>query len=178
MLRQALEVAARTPVDPSIAVNLSPRQAEQPDLVERILEEVERSDVAPERLCLELTETSLIRARPFLGPALQRLRDSGIRLALDDFGTGYASLGSLRRFPVDILKIDRSFIAGLETSGADRAIVAAVVALAERLGLSTIAEGVETPEQARILTELGCTGLQGFLLARPRSAETLVMEVR
>ena len=101
------------------------------------------------------------------------LKSLGVRVAIDDFGTGYSSLGYLKRFPVDVVKIDRSFVEGLETSPVDAAIVAAVIGLADAVGMTTVAEGVETREQLEQLEAMGCKTVQGFYLARPMPASSM-----
>ena len=121
-------------------------------------------------LRIELTETMLIDATEATLNQLEALRTLGVRLGLDDFGTGYASLSYLRRLPVDFLKIDRSFVAGLGTGSDDAAIVNAIVGLAHALGLQVVAEGVESPAQQRALEEIGCDYGQGWHFGRPRAA--------
>ena len=122
-------------------------------------------------LDLEITETGLLHDVEGASRKLRELRTAGMRVAIDDFGTGYSSLGYLKRFPVDIVKVDRSFVAGIGVNAVDEAIVAAVVTLAHAVGMTTIAEGVETVEQLEHLRELGCHGIQGFYFARPAAAD-------
>jgi EAL domain-containing protein (putative c-di-GMP-specific phosphodiesterase class I) len=129
------------------------------------------SGLDPTMLCLEITESVLMEDAGTSRSALEALREVGVRLAVDDFGTGYSSLLYLRRFPVDILKVDRSFVAGLVESPEDGAIVSGVVGLAHALGLTAVAEGVESPAQEARLIELGCDLAQGYLWSRPLSAE-------
>jgi EAL domain-containing protein (putative c-di-GMP-specific phosphodiesterase class I) len=119
-------------------------------------------------LTLELTESTLIDDAVNAQGLLRALRDLGINLALDDFGTGYSSLTYLRAFPISILKIDKSFVRTIGTEREDTAIVAAVLALAKNLGLSVVAEGVETDEQLAVLVQLQCPYVQGYLFSRPR----------
>ena len=128
---------------------------------------LEATGVAPRRLCLELTESVFMDEIEGAVGQLRDLCSLGVRLAMDDFGTGYSSLSSLRRFPGEFLKIDRSFVAGLQTDPTAPAIVAAVVSLSEALGLSPVAEGVESPDDAQLLQSLGCRFAQGYLYARP-----------
>ena len=149
-----------------VAINASAAEFRAPGFAERLLARMAAFDVAPAMLELEITETA------FLGDcaanvlaALETLRGAGMTIALDDFGTGYSSLSHLRNFPVDTIKIDRSFVAGLGDSAEDRAIVAAVLRLGEALGMTTVAEGVETLAQADYLADHGCTLAQGFLFA-------------
>jgi EAL domain-containing protein (putative c-di-GMP-specific phosphodiesterase class I) len=118
-------------------------------------------------LCLELTESTLIDSSPSTRRAIEELKSLGVALALDDFGTGWSSLAYLRRFPIDVIKVDRSFVAGLGTSDEDAEVVRAVVSLGHALRLSTVAEGVETAEQASYLRDLGCDYGQGYLFGRP-----------
>ena len=156
-----------------MSVNLSARQLNTPGLlsmVERILADF---DLAPWRLCFEITESVLMDDVDLAIPVLSRLRELGVRLAIDDFGTGYSSLGYLRRFPVDIVKLDRAFVAGLGSDSAADAIAAAVINLGHALGMSVIAEGVETEEQLTVLRALRCDRAQGYLWSAPLTAASL-----
>ena len=150
-----------------LSVNLSARQLAGPGMVETVMQTLEVNGLAPRRLCLELTETVFMDEIEGAVGQLRDLCSLGVRLAMDDFGTGYSSLSSLRRFPGEFLKIDRSFVAGLKTDPTAPAIVAAVVSLSEALGLSPVAEGVEVEDDARLLQALGCRFAQGYLFARP-----------
>jgi EAL domain-containing protein (putative c-di-GMP-specific phosphodiesterase class I) len=116
---------------------------------------------------LEITESAILDESPNIIAAIGALTDMGIRFALDDFGTGYSPLSALQRFSIDRLKIDRSFVSGIGNSQNDEALASAIVALAKRLDLHVVAEGVETEGQARILTEIGCDELQGYLFSKP-----------
>ncbi|HEY2812657.1 MAG TPA: PAS domain S-box protein [Acidimicrobiales bacterium] len=159
-----------------VSVNLSGRQLDTPTLIDTVREVIERTGVDPSLLGLEITESVVMRDPVASTVALQALKDLGVRLAVDDFGTGYSSLAYLRRFPVDLLKVDRAFVDGLgpDTGNAeDRAIVAAVVSLAHTLGMQAIAEGVETAEQLAELRALDCDMAQGFLMAKPLTAPAL-----
>ena len=122
---------------------------------------------------LEITERVIMEEPEVVMGTLERLKAIGVRLAIDDFGTGYSSLAYLKRLPVDILKVDRAFVDGLGTCAEDGAIVAAIIGLANTLGLSSVAEGVETEEQFLALRELGCDAAQGFHLAAPLDGEGL-----
>jgi EAL domain-containing protein (putative c-di-GMP-specific phosphodiesterase class I) len=150
-----------------LSVNLSARQLAAPGLVETVMHALESTGLAPRRLCLELTESVFMDEIEGAVGQLRDLCSLGVRLAMDDFGTGYSSLSSLRRFPGEFLKIDRSFVAGLRTDPTAPAIVAAVVSLSEALGLTPVAEGVEGEDEARLLQALGCRFAQGYLYARP-----------
>jgi diguanylate cyclase (GGDEF)-like protein len=154
-----------------MSVNLSSKQFQNPKLVEEIREALDESGLAPSCLKLEITETTVMQDAPVTLTKLNELKELGVRLAIDDFGTGYSSLGYLKRFPVDTLKIDRSFVKGLSPDGGDSAIVRAVVTVAKSLNMDVTAEGVETEGQLAEVTALGCDRAQGFLFARPVSAE-------
>jgi predicted signal transduction protein with EAL and GGDEF domain len=162
----------------SVSVNLSPRQVAHPSLVETVAEALDQSGLEPHRLNLEITETVLLEDSDSALEALRDLKALGVGLVLDDFGTGYSSLGYVKRFPIDVLKIDRSFVDGLGHDAEDDAIVSAVLSMGRALGLDVVAEGVETREQARHLQSLGCTLAQGFLFARPLTPEAVVEHIR
>jgi len=154
-----------------IAINLSTAQFSWFGLAKRILGTLEAAGVPNERLEVEITETVFLgRAAPHVATALQQFHENGIRVALDDFGTGYASLIHLRQFPIDIIKIDRSFVMDVETDGGSAAIVLAVIDLGRSLGMDVVAEGTETSGQADFLREKGCTQAQGNLYATPMAA--------
>ena len=157
----------------TMSVNLSAVQFASPRLAEMVAGVLERCGVEPPTLCLEITETTLVTGAAATSDVLSALQELGVRLAIDDFGTGYSSLGYLRRLPVDQLKVDRSFIEGLGSRDDDRAIVSAVVNMGHSLGLSVLAEGVETDEQLSELRSLGCDLGQGYRFARPRPATEL-----
>ena len=152
---------------PAVSVNLSARQLGRPKLVDDVDQALRESGLDPDRLWLEITESVLMEDADTTVVTLERLRALGVHLSVDDFGTGYSSLAYLRRFPVDALKVDRSFVAGLGEDAEDSAIVEAVVSMAHSLHLSVVAEGVETDEQLARLRELGCELAQGFYFAAP-----------
>ena len=154
-----------------LRVNLSARQFERPDLVDTVAAALRDSGLPAEALCLEITETVLMSDAPAALRTLTALKALGVELAVDDFGIGYSSLAYLKRFPVDTLKIDRSFVEGLGTDPLDLPIVQAVMSLGHTLGLEVVAEGVETPLQEKTLKALGCERAQGFLYARPLRPE-------
>jgi diguanylate cyclase (GGDEF)-like protein/PAS domain S-box-containing protein len=170
--RACAEAAGWTASELSIAVNVSPRQLLQGDFVQLVATVLAQTGLRPERLCLELTESAVIESGPETLATLQGLKRLGVMLAIDDFGTGWSSLGHLRRFPLDVLKLDRSFVTGLGSAPQDASIAAAIISLAHALGLSTVAEGIETAEQLAMLTSLGCDLGQGYLFAKPAPAET------
>jgi diguanylate cyclase (GGDEF)-like protein len=158
---------------PAVSVNLSARDLPRPDLVDAVAGALAESGLDPDRLWLEITESVLMDDADMAVEALGRLRGLGLHLSVDDFGTGYSSLSYLRRFPVDSLKVDRSFVAGLKEDTGDAAIVEAVVSMAHSLHLSVIAEGVETDAQLTRLRGLGCEAAQGYYLAVPVPASAL-----
>jgi EAL domain-containing protein (putative c-di-GMP-specific phosphodiesterase class I) len=154
-------------LDLEMAVNLSARQVLDPALPRVVRKALRDHDLPACTLALEITESDLIEDGESVMKSLTELRALGVRLMLDDFGTGFSSLGYLKRFPVDALKIDRSFVDGLGVDPGDRAIVAAIVAVAQALDLGVIAEGVESDAQADELIALGCSVAQGFRYAQP-----------
>lgn len=157
-----------------IAVNLSPRQFHQPGIVEMIAQALRDYDLPSHLLELEITESSLMRNPEEAALLLGELSQMGFSLSVDDFGTGYSSLGYLKRFPLDALKIDRSFVTDIETNEDSASIAGAVIALAHSLGLKVVAEGVEQVTQMEYLRDLQCDMAQGYLLGRPMPADALV----
>jgi diguanylate cyclase (GGDEF)-like protein/PAS domain S-box-containing protein len=170
VLREACTEAARwaglTPQPLTLSVNLSARQLAQHDLVAMVRRAMAETGTDPSTLCLEITESAVMESGTATTAQLRALKSLGVRLAIDDFGTGFSSLAHLRRFPVDVLKIDGTFVHGLGREPQDASIAAAVISLAHALGLTTVAEGIETAEQLAILTQLGCDRGQGHLFAR------------
>ena len=157
----------------NLSVNLSSRQLADPELpaiVSRILQE---SGLPADKLCLELTETALIEDPQSAERCLAELRALGVRIGVDDFGTGYSSLIYVRRFPVQVLKLDRLFVAGLGESAEDETIAGSVIHLAHELGLEAVAEGVETLDQLHALDSLGCDLAQGFYWSKPLPADEI-----
>ena len=150
-----------------VSLNVSTRQFASEDFVDSVLRTVQEYGIKPQRLELEITESLLMRNIEEVIAALARLRGAGLRISIDDFGTGYSSLGYLKQFPVDTLKIDRSFVKDLHVSSDDAAICAAIIAMARELNLTTVAEGVEVVEQFDFLRRHGCNQIQGFLFSRP-----------
>jgi diguanylate cyclase (GGDEF)-like protein/PAS domain S-box-containing protein len=157
----------------SLAVNLSARELTHPDVVPTVLGAVRRSALDPHRLTIEVTESTAMADRDSGFRALRELSSAGVRIAIDDFGTGYSSLDHLREMPADILKIDRSFVAGMAANSPDSALVAAAIAMGRALEMEVVAEGIETSEQVADLRELGCPLGQGFLFARPLPPEEI-----
>ena len=174
LVRWTDEVPAAATLE--LAVNASGRTLAEADVADRVLAVLREEGLDPRRLLLEVTEGVLIDER--VADRLQQLRSAGVRIALDDFGTGWSSLTYLRRFPVDVLKLDQSFVSGIGDGPGAEAVPAAVLMLASALGLDVIAEGIETPEQAAVLRRLGCRTAQGYLLGRPAPAAELEDIVR
>ncbi len=154
-----------------ISVNVSPRQLADPGLPGKVVEAIEATGIGADRLCLEITESILIGAQQAVDDTIAYLRSLGVRIGLDDFGAGASSLGYLKRFPLDFVKIDRSLIQGLGTNEQDTAIVRATIELAHNLGLTVVAVGVEYEEQLDMLQILGCDRAQGYLFAPPLPPE-------
>jgi diguanylate cyclase (GGDEF)-like protein len=184
VLEDAARVALNWPLPdsgapPQLAVNLSARQVAHPEFPDRLAGVLERTGLPSERLSLEITESVLLEEAEAPMDAVRELKRLGVRLVLDDFGTGYSSLSYLDRLPIDLLKLDRSFIAPLRDDGpATAAIVSGVVMMAEALGMTVLAEGVEEQGQVEKLRALGCDFAQGFMFARPMPAEELAKLLR
>jgi EAL domain-containing protein (putative c-di-GMP-specific phosphodiesterase class I) len=159
--------------DLTMAVNVSARQLSDPGLVNEIATALRQSGLDPGALVLEITESATVEDTEGIITRLEELKGLGVGLAIDDFGTGYSSLSYLRRFPVDQLKVDRSFVAGVATSSEDRAIVASVIDLAHALEISVVAEGVETVDQLGQLCEMECDLAQGFHWPLPADAHAV-----
>jgi EAL domain-containing protein (putative c-di-GMP-specific phosphodiesterase class I) len=155
-----------------MAVNLSARQLRDPQLVDTVRNALRDEGLSRGALCLELTESLLMNNASEAAELLETLRSLDVRLSIDDFGTGYSSLSYLRRFRVDNVKIDRSFVDGIDDDdSSDETLVAAILAMAKALRVATVAEGVETQTQAERLTALGCQTAQGYFFSRPVPAE-------
>ncbi len=157
-----------------VGINVSPRQLRDSGLAGRFREITERAGVDPSCLELEITESALVDDPGVVATVIEQLRRVGFQIALDDFGTGYSSLSFLRRFPIDRLKIDRSFVSGIPSNRADCELTAAVIAMAHNLRLKVVAEGVESKIQAEFLAQQGCDELQGFLLGRAETPDKFV----
>jgi diguanylate cyclase (GGDEF)-like protein/PAS domain S-box-containing protein len=157
--------------DFEIAVNVSARQLQHPEFVGHVEDALSRADLPPELLTLELTENVLVASGERAEQQLLVLKESGVKLALDDFGTGYASLAYLQRLPVDVVKIDRSFTARIDSGADDLALLEGIVGLGKALGLQLVAEGIERDAQQGIVQGLGCHGAQGFFFGRPAAAD-------
>jgi diguanylate cyclase (GGDEF)-like protein/PAS domain S-box-containing protein len=182
VLEEALAQAAAWHALPSdglllrMSVNLSGHQLARPELVDEIRELLEKTGVEPSRLAVEVTETALMADLKTPVDQLHRLQELGVRVMLDDFGTGFSSLTYLRQLPLDAIKLDRSFVSQLDHSAADRQIVGTVIQLSKAMGMSAIAEGVETEAQLTCLRELGCHFAQGYYFARPMTAEQITAQ--
>ncbi|MEA2613834.1 MAG: hypothetical protein QOI52_1793, partial [Chloroflexota bacterium] len=163
------------------AVNLSARQLARPEIVDEVRGILEETQVVPHSLILEITESVMMQDMELSIERLTELKSLGVQLAIDDFGTGYSSLNYVRRFPVDILKVDKSFIDGVSEGGESSALTAAVIELAGILGLKPVAEGIERADQLQRLLELHCDLGQGYFFAKPlpgMDLESLLTERR
>jgi len=156
-----------------VSVNLSARQFRESGLQELVDSTLADTGLNPEALCLEITESNVMQNIENTIRILHDLRTMGVQLSIDDFGTGYSSLNYLKRFPIDTLKIDRSFVKGIPIDRDDTAISTAIVVLAQSMELNVVAEGVETDAQADFLNSLNCHEMQGFLFSKPVPAEVI-----
>ena len=154
-------------------MNVSGRQLDDDKLVEDVRGALQASGLDPTTLTLEITETTLMRDAEATAQRLHMLKELGVRIAIDDFGTGYSSLAYLSQFPVDVLKIDRTFVTGLSDSADSRALAHTLIQLGKTLGLETLAEGIEEQAQLEVLRHEQCDHGQGYLFARPLIAEDI-----
>ena len=168
VLWQACHDAATWPENVAVAVNLSPVQFRSSNLVQTVRSSLDASGLPPQRLELEITESALLKDSDKVLATLHELRDLGVEIALDDFGTGYSSLSYLRSFPFDKIKIDQSFVREMDCRPDCLAIVQSVAQLAQKLGMATTAEGVETLEQLDQVRKAGCTQAQGYYFDQPK----------
>jgi EAL domain-containing protein (putative c-di-GMP-specific phosphodiesterase class I) len=173
VLHEACREIVRWPGSIKLAVNVSPVQFMRDGFSPMVSKVMSETGFAARQLTLEITESLFIQDNNRVRKAIAELRATGLSFALDDFGTGYSSLNYLRNFPIDTIKIDRSFIMGVPQDKEAVAIVQAMIALGKGLGLELIAEGLETPDQIQVLQQLGCQGGQGYGLGRPQSAEEI-----
>jgi predicted signal transduction protein with EAL and GGDEF domain len=173
VVRQACRDAMTWPEHMSVAVNVSPAQFKSDRLVETIISALAGSGLPARRLEVEITEGVLLQENDRTLQTLHRLRELGVRVSMDDFGTGYSSLSYLRSFPFDKIKIDRSFVKDLTSKPDGEAIIRAIAGLGKSLGMTTVAEGVETAEQMQRIRLEGCTDVQGYLISKPVPAEDL-----
>jgi EAL domain-containing protein (putative c-di-GMP-specific phosphodiesterase class I) len=153
-----------------LCVNVSAREIQQPDFVLAVEATLREAGLPADRLSLEITETALLKATPSTVGTLEALRELGVRVVIDDFGTGYFSLSHLRQFPVDILKIASEFVQVPDTDSRTAALAGAIVAMGGSLGIETVAEGIETAEQAARMRDLGCSYGQGYFFSKPIDA--------
>ncbi|MGI9333162.1 MAG: putative bifunctional diguanylate cyclase/phosphodiesterase [Gammaproteobacteria bacterium] len=156
-----------------VSVNVSSTQLRRPEFVDRLVDRVQLSGIDPTRLELEITESQMMESFDDLSAGLRRLRKLGVKIALDDFGTGHSSLERLMNLPLDVLKIDRSFVRDAADDQQARAVLSTIISLGHLLGLIVVAEGVETEAQSKLLASLGCDQLQGFLICRPNTPEAI-----
>lgn len=154
-----------------MAVNISAIQFEHPGFTEQISQLLQRHQVPPHLLELELTEAMAMKKPDFSEQRIRHLHAMGVKLSIDDFGTGYSSLSYLKRFKIDKLKIDREFIADMDNDAGDQAIVTAIIQMARRLSITVLAEGVESARQAELLKRFGCSQIQGYYYSKPLPPE-------
>ncbi|GJD97818.1 putative signaling protein [Methylobacterium iners] len=174
VMRQACRDAVTWPAPLSVAVNVSPAQFKSERLVEMVMSALSASGLPATRLEVEITEGVLLHESEKTLQTLHRLRELGVRVSMDDFGTGYSSLSYLRSFPFDKIKIDRSFVKDLSDKRDGEAIIRAIAGLGKSLGMTTVAEGVETPDQMERIRAEGCTDVQGYLISRPVPASEVL----
>ena len=173
---RAWQIAGLPPM--SISINVSAKQFQDPVFVGLIRASLEESGMDPRHLVLELTETMIMDNPTETASMLEAIKRMGVRVAIDDFGTGYSSLSALKRFPIDELKIDRSFVCNIPDDEDDAAIVSAIILLGHTLGMTVVAEGVETPEQLAFLGSSGCDTYQGYLHGRPVASDEFERRLR
>ncbi|MDP3971973.1 MAG: EAL domain-containing protein, partial [Candidatus Nanopelagicales bacterium] len=166
------------PYDFRVSVNVSPQELADPDLPERVLRALQTYGIAPRRLCIEVTEGGLIGNPQKAYRTMSDLSDLGVSIAVDDFGVGYSSLAYLNSYPVDVLTVDRSIVSAIGTNDRADALVKGIVELGDALGMTTMAEGVETEAQLDCLRETAANGYQGFLRSKPIPAEALTAFMR
>ena len=160
-----------------IAVNISGKQMKHPKFIEMLTTIIQETGVDPKNLELEFTESVLMENMENTIEKFRKLKEMGIQLSIDDFGTGYSSMNYLKHFPVDRIKIDKSFVDGINSNERDSAIIEAMVTIAQSLSLRVVAEGVENSDQLHSLSKLGCDEVQGFYLAMPMQAEELAKKL-
>jgi EAL domain-containing protein (putative c-di-GMP-specific phosphodiesterase class I) len=171
VLHRACREAVTWPANVRVAVNVSAEQLYEPDFVETVVEALSETGLAPQRLELEVTESVFLREGSRAGETLDQILALGVGLSLDDFGTGYSALGYLSKTRFSTIKVDRSFVQGAARGAQESiAIIRAVVAMAESLGMSTTAEGAETEHEVQVIRELGCKKIQGYFYGRPMTA--------
>ncbi|WP_206240573.1 putative bifunctional diguanylate cyclase/phosphodiesterase [Novosphingobium terrae] len=173
IFKKGLKAAQQLPESVAVSFNISACDLTSTTTLAFVRREIQRAGIAPERIWIEVTETAVMRNAEAAAESLQAFRDLGVRIALDDFGTGYSSLGYVQRLPLDKVKIDRSFVTGLG-SEKDGTITAAVITLCHTIGLTCVAEGVETDDQRRILQAAGCEHAQGYLFSKPLTLAELL----
>ena len=171
VMKEACAQLVKWPSLPHLAVNISPKQFRQPKFYQKIAAILAEHEIAKPRLTLEITEGSLIEDIHESIEKLQALQNLGIDISIDDFGTGYSSLAYLKLLPLNQLKIDQSFVRDINTDSNDSVIVETIIVMAKHLGLSVIAEGVETAEQVKFLRDNNCKGYQGYLFSKPLAVD-------
>jgi len=178
VVEHAINAALEMPGETKVGINVSPLQLHSARLLSLITRKLEETDIDPNRIELEITESVFLSDNSFILDRLRKFKDLGLRIAMDDFGTGFSSLAYLQRFPFDKLKLDQTFVRGIETSDQSRAIARATISMAHALDLIVTAEGVENNVQAQFLRDHGCDELQGYLFSRPQDQAALIPYLR
>lgn len=178
VVEHAINAAMEMPGDTKVGINVSPLQLHSSRLLSLITRKLEETKIDPKRIELEITESVFLSDNAFILDRLRKFKDLGLRIAMDDFGTGFSSLAYLQRFPFDKLKLDQTFVRGIETSDQSRAIARATISMAHALDLIVTAEGVENNAQAQFLRDHGCDELQGYLFSRPQDQAALIPYLR
>ncbi|MBE5073198.1 EAL domain-containing protein [Erythrobacteraceae bacterium E2-1 Yellow Sea] len=174
VVAQALNMARSWPTNLRLSLNITPQELAKPHFARDFAQMVTQSGIAPQRLTLEITEDLLVQDIATAGQALAALREKGLRVALDDFGAGFCNFAYLKHLPIDAIKLDRSMVTGVCSDPRDRAVLRAIVALADALDLDVVAEGIETEAQRDVVIAEGCTYWQGFLQAQPMSSDAMI----
>jgi EAL domain-containing protein (putative c-di-GMP-specific phosphodiesterase class I) len=177
VLKTACADLAKRPEHLRLAVNISPIQFRNAELVQDIKDALASSGLSPRRLEIEITESTLMQRDSITDSQIAELNALGIRIVLDDFGTGYSSLSYLHAYPISAIKIDRSFVKALDEKASAAAIIRAITTLASALGLDTVAEGAETAQQYEQLVQLGCGEIQGYYISQPKPADEILPPV-
>lgn len=174
VMARALEIARNWPANLRLSLNITPQELGAPGFADEFVQLVVRSGISPQRLTVEITEDLLVRDVALAATALDALRQAGLKIALDDFGAGFCNFAYLKSLPIDAIKLDRSMVMGVCSDARDRAVLRAMVALADALELDIVAEGIETEGQRDTVIAEGCTYWQGFLNAEPMSSAAMV----
>ena len=169
--------SAEVPDNINVSINLSPVQIRELKLPQNMVDILDRYNISSNRITFEITETAAMLDPTLTRQRFEELRMSGFKLSVDDFGTGYSSLSYLRKYPIDVLKIDRSFILDMAKEKGDKVLVSAIISMAKAMNMQVVAEGVETKQEVDILLELGCDYIQGFYYSKPMPAQSMLQYI-